>query len=283
MTYIDDDLPHIDRLSKRRLEFLRATVAKNASNADLGMFLELCAKYDLDPFAGEIWLATPENGRVLLMVGRAGLRKIAMRQGMVIDGDVVRERDRFEVVRNADRSRTITHAYAEVTEKPAAGAVAPTSRGRIVGAWAEVYDAQGEQRGFFFALMSEYRPTSEGKLKHTPWGAQESTMIRAAAERQALAQATPLGGIVAEGELDRVQERRQLGAGTGSGVADGVPLPPSVLEVMRRAALAGHAGLADRASVELQVAEQPEEFVLVWVREALAELDAFGAGGGDGA
>ena len=133
------------------------------------------------------------------MVGRAGLRKIAQQQHMRIDGDVVHENDIFEVTHNPDRTRTIAHSY------PA------KDRGDILGAWAEVYDAEG-QRGFFYALMSEYKPTNPKKLQYSPWGSQESTMILAAAERQALSMATPLGGLVAQGELDAGEERKQLAA-----------------------------------------------------------------------
>lgn len=255
----------IDQISEHRLKFLRATVAKDATNAEIGHFLELCAKYDLDPFAKEVWLAvsTSQQGKrnVLLMVGRNGLRKIAMRQGMVIDGDVVHAEDTFKVTRNPDRSRTIAHEYAD------------KDRGEIIGAWAEVYDKAGQQRGYFYAPLSEYRPTNEAKLKYSPWGSQASVMILAAAERAALSMATPLSGVVVAGELDRGEERKELGAGNGSGEAAGIPLPPAVEAIMARAVGLGHAGLSDRATVEMAVGEQPEEFVEQWVREQTAVLD----------
>lgn len=254
----------LDRISARRLEFLKKTVAKDATNAEIGHFLELCGKYDLDPFAKEVWLAvsTNQNGKrnVLLMVGRAGLRKIAMRQSMVIDGDVVHDNDKFMVTRNPDRTRTIHHEY------PA------KDRGEIIGAWAEVYD-DGGQRGYFYAPLGEYKPTSEAKLKYSPWGSQISTMILAAAERQALAMATPLGGIVAQGELDRDEEAKQLGAGTGNGEPEGIELPEAVEQVMERAAALGHAGLSNRATIEAAVGDQPDEFVAEWVNASHEKLD----------
>lgn len=255
----------IDQTSERRLKFLRATVAKDATNAEIGHFLELCAKYDLDPFAKEVWLAvsTSQQGKrnVLLMVGRNGLRKIAMRQGMVIDGDVVHAEDTFKVTRNPDRSRTIAHEYAD------------KDRGAIIGAWAEIYDQAGRQRGYFYAPLDEYRPTNEAKLRYSPWGSQASVMILAAAERAALSMATPLSGVVVAGELDHGEERKELGAGNGSGEAAGIPLPPAVEAIMARALELGHAGLSDRATVEMAVGEQPDEFVEQWVREQEAVLD----------
>lgn len=262
---VTDDSLEIDRLSTRRLDFLRKTVAKDATNSEIGHFLELCAKYDLDAFAKEVWLvvSTSQSGKrnVLLMVGRDGLRKVAMRQGFIIDGDVVHEKDAFTVARNADRTRTVTHEYA------------PTERGAVIGAWAEVYDQEGKQRGFFYAPLSEYLPTSEAKLKFSPWGSQLSVMILAAAERTALSMATPLSGIVAQGELDRADERRQLGAGSGTGEPEGIPLPAAVEGVMARASELGHAGLSDRGAVEIAVGDQPEAWVKEWVASAHEQLD----------
>lgn len=253
----------MDGISERRLEFLRKTVAKDATNSEIGHFLELCVKYDLDPFAHEAWLAvsTNQNGKrnVLLMTGRNGLRKIAMRQGMVIDGDIVHAQDEFQVTRNEDRTRTVKHVYA--------GA----DRGPIVGAWAEVHK-DGEQRGFFFAPIEEYRPTNERKLQYSPWGSQASVMILAAAERTALGMATPLSGIVAQGELDAGNERRQLGAGTGDGEPEGLDLGPEVEAIIARATELGHAGLSDRASIEVQLGDQPPAFVAGWLKQANALL-----------
>lgn len=185
--------PLINTMDGERLKLLMATVAKNATAAEVGVFLEVAKRYDLDPFAKEIWCAKGDKpgDRVLIMVGRDGLRKIAHRRGLRMDCDVVRAKDTFSVQRGADRSRVVEHTYAGGIEQ----------RGPIIGAWAEVYDpATGDQLSYFYAPIAEYRPKSEAKLKYSPWGSQESVMILAAAERQALRQATPLSGVVAEGE-----------------------------------------------------------------------------------
>lgn len=184
------------RMDQARYDLIRAVAARGVEDAaQIAAFIELAAKYDLDPLAREVWCADGGNGRTLVMVGRDGLRKIAHRQGLAMDCDVVREGDSFLVVRGTDRSRVIEHKYSG------------GERGEIVGAWAEVFDPEtGRQLGYYYAPLHEWMPTSEGKLKHSPWGSQTSVMILAAAERQALRQATPLGGLLAEGELDRGQE-----------------------------------------------------------------------------
>lgn len=191
--------PIYETVDAQRLALLQATVAKDAQPQEIAMFLELAQRYNLDPFAKEIWCAvsTGQRRQVLIMVARDGLRKIAQRNGLRIDGDVVRENDEFKVTRTRE-GRHIEHSYAGGTEK----------RGKIVGAWAQVWTGgAGEERGYFFAPIEEYMPTSEGKLKYSPWGSQKGVMILSGAERQALRQATPLSGLLVEGEMDLNEER----------------------------------------------------------------------------
>jgi hypothetical protein len=261
--------PAYDSIDKRRLDLIRKTVAKGATDAELASFLELAKKYDLDPFAHEVWCAISQrdggNRNVLIMVGRAGLRKIAQRQGLRIDGDVVRTNDQFTVTRKADRTRAIEHAYSEGTIDGK-----KVDRGPIVGAWAEVREAAyGQQRGYFYAPLSEYKPTNPKKLQYSPWGSQESTMILAAAERQAIAMATPLGGLHAEGETPAL---------TGSVVPelDAAPepeLPDAALLVVQHAVENGHAQLSDPATVAMMVSGMTDETLKTWAEETHAELD----------
>jgi phage recombination protein Bet len=191
--------PAVAGIDRKKWELVKATVAKDASDHEVAMFLELAEKYSLDPFAKEIWCVKGksqdgEGGRLLIMVGRDGLRKIAQRNNIHIDGDVVHEHDRFEVLRTPDGNRAVEHAWGR-----------PEDRGVIVGAWAECREGGplGRPLGFFYAAMSEYKPTSAKKLQYSPWGTQESVMILAAAERQALRQATPLSGLLVEGEAEK--------------------------------------------------------------------------------
>jgi hypothetical protein len=258
--------PAYDSIDKRRLDLIRKTVAKGATDAELASFLELAKKYDLDPFAHEVWCAISQrdggNRNVLIMVGRAGLRKIAQRQGLRIDGDIVRANDQFKVTRNPDRTRTIMHVYSEGPGDASKG------RGSIIGAWAEVYD-DGGQRGYFYAPLSEYKPTNPNKLKYSPWGSQESTMILAAAERQAIAMATPLGGLHAEGDTPAL---------TGSVVPelDAAPepdLPDAALLVVQHAVENGHAQLSDPATVAMMVSGMTDASLRAWAEETHAELD----------
>jgi hypothetical protein len=185
--------PIYDLIDPRQLALLKAK-APTLKDHELAAALELAAAYGLDPWANEIWFAKGkgDNARVLIMVGRDGLRKIAQRNGIEVDGDVVREKDIFAITRGADRTRQVTHTYEGSHD----------ARGPIVGAWAECWDREtGRSLGYFYAPLSEYRPASPDP--RSPWANQESAMMLAAAERQAIRQATPLGGLVVEGETDR--------------------------------------------------------------------------------
>jgi phage recombination protein Bet len=197
--------PAIDEVDERRLDLIRRKVSsgRNAvvpTNAELAAFLELAFKYDLDPFANEVWLAKSQGrdggeGQLLIMVGRDGLRKIAQRNGLHVDADVVRKNDSFKVVRSRDRKRSVEHIYGGDDE----------ARGEIVGAWCEVWDGTGQQRGFNYAPIKEYMPQNERKRQYSPWGSTVSVMIQTAAERNALRQSTPLGGLLTEADKAAIE------------------------------------------------------------------------------
>ena len=181
--------PIVDTVEPQTLALIASQIAPGCNKGEIGHFLELCAHYDLDPFAKEAWCAKGKTGKLLIMVGRDGLRKIAQRQGLHVDGDVVRENDEVTVTRTPDGNRVIEHSYGN-----------PAQRGAIIGAWAEVREGgpSGVPKGYFYAPLDEYKPGNASD--YSPWSKQVGVMILAAAERQAIRQATPLGGLMAVGE-----------------------------------------------------------------------------------
>lgn len=204
--------PQIDLVNARRLTLLKE-MSPNTNDADIGQMLEIAFRYDLDPFAREIYCARGQRqdggvGKLLIMVSRDGLRKVARRNGLRLRGDVVREKDDFEISWKPDaEAPEIAHTYQGVTDE---------QRGPIVGAWAIVYDAETkEPMGFNVAPQSEYLPENENHRKKSAWGKTPSIMTLTAAERNALRQATPLSGlltetdkirVLAEGDEDRVDD-----------------------------------------------------------------------------
>jgi hypothetical protein len=256
--------PIIDLLPPEQVALLALRVNAGSkvdvTRSELAAFLELAATYQLDPFAGEVWLAKGSNDKVLIMVGRDGLRKIAQRSGLIMDGDVIHEKDTFKVERTP-QGRFVRHSYGH-----------PNERGEIIAAWCQVRTRPkigfvSHERGFFVATVEEYAPTSENVLKYSPWGSQRSVMILAAAERQALRQATPLSGLVAQGELDRAHEAEAvIPLDTTGPLSDDPELAAQVEGLLDAAREQGHAGLASREAAAMALRGQPSDVVAKWVQ-----------------
>jgi hypothetical protein len=77
--------------------------------------------------------------------------------------------------------------------------------------------------------------------------------------------------VYVEGEIK--PDVPQLTAGAGDGAAQGLDLGPDVEQILIRARELGHAGLADRATVEMTLGRQSPTFVRNWVQGARRELD----------
>lgn len=252
--------PIFDGMDQRRLALVKSQVAPGCTDGEVAHFLELCGHYGLDPFAREAWCAKNKQGNLLIMVGRDGLRKIAQRQGIHVDGDVVRAEDELSIVRTPDGNRTVAHSYTN-----------PAQRGEVIGAWAECRQGGplGKPLGYFFAPLSEYMPANVSS--YSPWSKQVGVMILAAAERQAIRQATPLGGLLAVGEDETINGRQDLTDVEVS--AEDVTLLPAVEEVVARAETLGHAALSNRDAAAMATNGQPEEAVQAWVARATETLD----------
>src|SRR5690606_7312680 len=109
--------------TREQVDLIKATVAKGASDNELGLFLQLAGTYGLDPFAKEIWCIKYGNSPATIFTSRDGYLKIAnAREEM--DGlvsDVVCENDVFTRTQEG-----VGHTYS-------------FPRGKIVGAYALVY------------------------------------------------------------------------------------------------------------------------------------------------
>lgn len=175
-----------------QVRLMRNTVAKGCNDGEFAMFLEVAARYDLDPFCHEIYAAkmggkNGSEGRVAIIVGRDGLLKVARRTGELegLTGDVVCANDEF---RKSNRDDEPEHSYG-------------LDRGAIVGAWAVAYRA-GCKPTYFYAPLSEYLPTGN-RLQFTPWAHQKSAMILKCAQSLSLRLAFSITGVVAEEEMGR--------------------------------------------------------------------------------
>jgi hypothetical protein len=258
--------PIIDLIPERQVALLKAR-APRLNHAELAAAVELAWSYKLDPFANEIWFTKSRGrnggeGKLLIMVGRDGLRKIAQRNGLEVDGDVVRAHDLFRVTRGADRQRVVEHEYQGSAD----------DRGEIVGAWAECWERKtNRQRGFFYAPIGEYEPAQTDG--YSPWGKQVSVMVLAAAERQAVRQATPLGGLLIEGEDVLVNEAGETLPAPEAAPFEGYPHAGEIERVIERARQLGHVGYASVATAQMALQGLPEDRVRGWLERANADLD----------
>lgn len=204
--------------SAEQREAIKQTVASDCNPAELQLFLEVCARTEMDPFQKQIF-AAKIKGKLQIIVSRDGLLAYAHRAGDLVSftGDVVHAGDEFKVA-YADGARSIEHSYAldhtpQTRIKHGGDAeddVIPVDseswRGPIVGAWAEVRRRDNAPT-FFFAPLDEYNRGGE-----TPWKTHKSAMILKVAEVYALRKAYTVSGVVGEEESDSIAGKDNLTA-----------------------------------------------------------------------
>lgn len=201
-------LPQQDAYNRERIELIKNTVAKGATDDELKMFISIAKKYDLDPLIKEIWFikrakkTKDKNGNwdykrlpnggidysgaeTLIMTSRDGYLKIAQRNPE-FDGIIsfaVREGDIFE----------IDAQHYQVTHKFGA------KRGKIMGAWCKV-DHKHRKPVIVYADFTEYYTTNN------VWRQYPSAMIQKVAEVLALKRQFGISGLVTKEEMSNIDE-----------------------------------------------------------------------------
>lgn len=254
------------RFTVNELRTIKRTVMPDLDPAEFQMTIAMAARYDLDPLAKEIWgvkgkTRNGQPGRVLIMVGRDGLLKVARRDPTYAgsDTDVVRANDVFKVKRSS-AGREIIHEYEG----------SDVDRGAIVGAWAQVYQ-KGYHDTYFYAPFSEYMPKNADP--YSPWTKQPSVMIQKCALALCLRLAFNLSGVVAEEEAARVfegpAEAAQDSEGAFQSVADGLQ-DDELRErfwVVVRGAAEFRPGMLTAAGVQMSLSGVTSAEVLTWLEE----------------
>lgn len=158
------DLILKEQYSDKDLDLIKRTIAKNATNEELDLFLIRCKTLGLNPLKpGQIFFMKYGNSAGTIVVGRDGFRALAARTGK-------HRGTTTGVIRN-DKGE-VTHGYAEV------------------------YRADWTHPARVESSMAEY-------CKNTPiWKDLPETMIQKVAECAALRMAFPdeLGGVYGEDE-----------------------------------------------------------------------------------
>jgi phage recombination protein Bet len=169
-----------------QIDLIKKTIAKDATDDELQMFMYLAKQYRLDPFKKEIHFAK-FDGTASFITARDGYLKIAMEhpdyEGLI--SFVVKENDTFEI----DASEyKITHKFHAA------------NRGKIIGAWARC-DRKGKRPQICYVEFDEYK--KEGRNgKKSMWEKFPSAMIQKVAEVFVLRRQFNISGLVAREEID---------------------------------------------------------------------------------
>ena len=160
---------------------VKNTVAREATDSELFMFLKVANNYGLDPFLGEIYFVKTKDGKSSVMSGRDGYRKIAMREPAykVHYSDYVCANDEFKVTRKFGKLVDLEHTYSH------------KDRGNLVGAYC-VLETDDDHRYFFYAEFNRY---NTGK---NAWSTYPNDMIVKVAETRVFKSFANINGIQAE-------------------------------------------------------------------------------------
>ena len=150
-----------------QLTLIKKTIAKDATDNELQLFLYRCKNMGLDPLKpGQIHFVKYGQGPGTVVVGIEGFRSIAGRTGKLSG-----------IARGALKD----------------------AQGKLIGGWAEV------SRKDWAKPAREEVPLSEYNTGRGPWAKMPETMIKKVAEAAALRMAFPddLGGVYESAEMDQ--------------------------------------------------------------------------------
>ena len=158
------------QLTREQIEIVKQTVAKNASDDELKLFLYRCKAMGLDPLKpGQIHFVKYGSGPGTIIIGIEGFRNKAAMTG-----------------KHSGTKRGVTR----------------DANGKCLGAWCEVYRSDWKEPAREEVALSEY---NTGKAQ---WLKMPETMIKKVAEVAALRIAFPdaLGGLYSHEEMEQAAE-----------------------------------------------------------------------------
>lgn len=164
--------------SAEMVDAIKNTVAKDATDAELYVFLNVSAMYGLNPFMKEIWFAKTEKGQPMIMTSRDGYRKLAMRDERFVkcQSMEVRENDEFSMEYDMGDIAGIHHKLSH------------KDRGRIIGAYAILKTITKED----LCVYVDFKEYAQPK---TVWKKYPSAMIKKVAENLVYKQFVNINGV----------------------------------------------------------------------------------------
>ena len=180
----------IKGFTAEQLALIKRTVAKDASNDELQMFLHIAKKAGLDPFLKEIWFIKYRSGETIMMTGRDGFLSIAQKSGEFqgLQSAAIYEGDEFSI----DYSNPIDIKIKHITNP------FKKEAGKIVGGWARAARKNCIDTVEIVEWKNYYKPFA-GKI--SMWDKFGSAMIKKTAESMALRKQYGISGLVAQEEV----------------------------------------------------------------------------------
>lgn len=167
----------------KMIETIKNTVAKNATNEELYMFIQLASQYDLDPFKKEIWFLKYKGKDPQIFTSRDGFVKIAKRDSdfKQIQSQGVYENDVFsieqEMTENGLEISSFVHKFQA------------KDRGKVIGAYC-VIEYYTKKPLITYCDYEEYKQGS-----NPTWKKNASAMIRKVAEKEACRLSAGISGL----------------------------------------------------------------------------------------
>lgn len=172
----------LGQYDREMVETIKNTVAKNATDSELEVFLTLASRYDLDPFSKEIWFLKYGGKDPQIFTSRDGFVKIAKKDPdfKQIQSHGVFENDEFEVKQEfVDGSFKITNFKHNFQAK---------DRGKCIGAYC-IIEYYNKKPLLVYVDYDEYKSST------TTWKKNPSAMIRKVAEKEACRQSASISGL----------------------------------------------------------------------------------------
>lgn len=159
------------------VETIKSTVAKDATDEELYMFLSVANQYDLNPFMKEIYFAKM-NGQVAILTSKDGYKKLAERKPNFrkCQSMVVYENDEFEMEVIMGEVVNITHKFKQ------------KERGNILGAYA-VLKTTDHDNYVSYVNFREY------DKRNSIWKSYPSAMIKKVAENEVYKNFADISGL----------------------------------------------------------------------------------------
>lgn len=178
MAVYDDKGNEVANYNSEMVDTIKATVAKNATDAELQVYLGIAAQYGLNPFMKEIWFAKTKDGEPMIMTSRDGFRKLAMREPTFrkCQSMAVYENDEFEMELVLGEVMNITHKFKQ------------NDRGKLIGAYAVLKTTDHDN----YVSYCDFR---EYDKKNNIWRKYPSAMIRKVAENDVYKRFVNINGL----------------------------------------------------------------------------------------